>query len=244
MALIERTFFSYYGGKFRDAKKNYPAPVHDTIVEPFAGAAGYSCRYPNRNVILCEKNPIIAGLWQYLVKVSALEILSLPDLLPGEIVDDLHVPQEAKWLVGFWLNRAADRPCRSPSKWMREGLFPNCFWGASVREHIAKQVPLIRHWRVYNVGFEDVPTPTLRATWFVDPPYRSKAGEHYPHGSKHVDYVALASWCRSLKGQVIVCENDGADWLPFRHLARAESTLSKRGARPRPGEAVWLSSSC
>ena len=39
-----RPFFCYYGGKWRAAPK-YPPPEHDTIVEPFAGAAGYATRY-------------------------------------------------------------------------------------------------------------------------------------------------------------------------------------------------------
>ena len=50
-----RPFFGFYGGKWRDAPKHYPFPEHDTIVEPFAGSAGYSVRYSDRNVILGEK---------------------------------------------------------------------------------------------------------------------------------------------------------------------------------------------
>lgn len=33
--------WTYYGTKKRIAK-NYPAPIYDTIIEPFAGAAQYS----------------------------------------------------------------------------------------------------------------------------------------------------------------------------------------------------------
>ena len=68
-----RPFFCYYGGKWRAAPK-YPAPEHDTIVEPFAGAAGYATRYPDRKVVLVERDPVIAGLWRYLTKVSPAEI--------------------------------------------------------------------------------------------------------------------------------------------------------------------------
>ena len=52
-----RPFFGYYGGKWRDALKHYPEPDHETIVEPFAGSAGFSLRYAHRKIILCEIDP-------------------------------------------------------------------------------------------------------------------------------------------------------------------------------------------
>lgn len=55
MTRAMRPFFGYYGGKWRDAVKNYPAPEHAVIVEPFAGSAGYALRYPDRKVVLCER---------------------------------------------------------------------------------------------------------------------------------------------------------------------------------------------
>jgi site-specific DNA-adenine methylase len=51
-----KPFFCYYGGKWR-AAPHYPAPEHDRIIEPFAGAAGYSMRYPQKRVALYEKDP-------------------------------------------------------------------------------------------------------------------------------------------------------------------------------------------
>ncbi len=56
-----RPFFSYFGAKWRLAPR-YPAPAHRTIVEPFAGSAGYACRYPDHRVILVERDPVIAAL--------------------------------------------------------------------------------------------------------------------------------------------------------------------------------------
>ena len=73
-----RPFFGFYGGKWRDAPKHYPAPLHDSIVEPFAGSAGYSVRYPTRNVILGERDPVIYGVWDYLIHVPAREIIPAP----------------------------------------------------------------------------------------------------------------------------------------------------------------------
>lgn len=229
-----RPFFGFYGGKWRDALKHYPVPAHDTIVEPFAGSAGYAVRYANRKVILGEIDPVIYGIWQYLIHVKASEILGIPDLEEGQSVNDLAIIQEARWLVGFWLNRGASRPRTGPSAWMRDGIRPGSFWGQRVRETIARQVEQIRHWKVYNKGYRDLPFRG-EATWFVDPPYQ-KQGEHYRFGASDIDFAHLAKWSRSRRGQVIVCENDGADWLPFRTLADVKTTRAKS----RSVEVVWV----
>jgi site-specific DNA-adenine methylase len=229
-----RPFFGYYGGKWRDALKHYPAPKHDTIVEPFAGSAGYSLRYANRKVILCEIDPLLTEVWQYLRRVTPAEIRAIPDLPIDGTVDDLRIVPEAKWLVGLWLNRGISQPRVSPSRWMRDGIRPGSFWGERVRETIASQVESIRHWQVYNCSYDACPVDG-EATWFIDPPYE-KAGQYYRFGSKQIDYEALAKWSRARRGQVIVCENEGATWLPFRKLADVKTTRAER----RSVEVYWL----
>lgn len=209
-----RPFFHYYGGKWR-AIKHYPEPNHETIVEPFAGAAGFSVRHAHRKIILCDIDPVLSGVWRYLIRVKAKEILAIPDIDPDRTIDDIKVPQEAKWLVGFWLNGGVASPRKSPSKWMR--IRSGLFWGPRVRQRIASQVDSIRHWQIFNCSYVDAPTPRA-ATWFVDPPYEV-AGMHYRYGSAQLDYEAIGAWCRSRPGQVIVCENEGAAWLPFSKLA-------------------------
>lgn len=230
-----RPFFGYYGGKWRDALKHYPEPEHDTIVEPFAGSAGFSLRYFTKKVVLCDVDPVLAEVWRYLIRVKPKEILSIPDLAPDGSIDDLKVSQEAKWLVGFWLNRGASSPRKGPSKWMRDGIRPGSFWGDRVRHTIASQVDAIRHWQVHNRSYSNCPV-RRKATWFVDPPYEG-AGRHYRFGSEKIDYEALADWCKSRTGQVIVCENKGATWLPFQDLADVKTT---RGDC-RSKEVYWLS---
>ena len=64
-----RPFFSFFGSKWRVANY-YPAPKHTIIIEPFAGSAGYSLRYPNHQVRLYDADPIICGVWDYLIHVS------------------------------------------------------------------------------------------------------------------------------------------------------------------------------
>lgn len=230
-----RPFFGYYGGKWRDTPRNYPAPTHGTIVEPFAGSAGYALRYPDRQVMLYDLDPVIAGLWSYLIRVTPSEILSIPDVPLSGSLDDLQgLCEEARWLVGFWLNKGNASPCKTPSSWMRTGNYPNSFWGDRVRATIAGQLEYIQHWQVRHGSYADIDHPG-EATWFIDPPYQ-KAGKYYRFGSKGIDYDALGAWCKTRRGQVIVCEASGADWLPFQELAAIKTTRKDRTAR----EALWL----
>ena len=229
-----RPFFGFYGGKWRDTPKYYPSPDHSTIVEPFAGSAGYSVRYADRNVILGEKDAVIFAVWDYLLRAPERDILAIPDLAPDQSVSDLPICQEARWLVGLWLNRGVSRPRTGPSAWMRDGIRPGSFWGERVRQTIAAQVTRIRHWRVFNCSYEDLPY-SGEATWFVDPPYQNQ-GKHYRHGPQDVDFAVLGDWCRARQGQVIVCENEGADWLPFTPLANVKTTR----ANSRSVEVIWI----
>jgi hypothetical protein len=215
-----KPFFTYFGGKYRAAPR-YPPPSHDMIIEPFAGSAGYSTRYHARQVVLYDTNEKVAGTWEYLISVRPSEIMSIPLIGPEDSVDSLGVCQEAKWLVGWWLNKGAASPCRTPSAWMRQGSRATSFWGERVRARIAGQVDHIRHWRVRCASWSECP-PAV-ATWFVDPPYQG-AGRHYPHGSGGIDYADLGDWCAARRGQVVVCENQGASWLPFQPFATVKST--------------------
>ena len=227
-------FFSYYGGKHRMASGSlYASPEHRTIVEPFAGGAGYSCQYPERNVVLYDKNEKLIGAWQYLIATPSEEILRLPLLAEGESVDGLRVCQEAKWLIGWWLNVAVTSPRKTLSKNSKMALQKNkrfVAWGPFIRQRLAADVQRVRHWKAICASYETA--PDLEATWFVDPPYEVN-GKHYLHGSKALDFLSLGSWCRTRRGQVIVCENEGATWLPFRHLAAVRAFSGKSA------EVVW-----
>lgn len=226
-----RPFFTYFGGKWRVAK-HYPTPTHSTIVEPFAGSAGYSLRYPEKDVLLVDKDEAVAGTWDYLIRASEEEIGSLP-LYDGtwETVDDLsYLPQEARWLIGWWLNKGTTRPSKSPSKWIRDLPSPGeNAWGEGVRNRIVRQVSAIRHWEVRCGDYRDI--ENHESTWFVDPPYQV-AGKDYAQSK--VDYEHLAEWSKSRSGQVIVCENLGAGWMEFHQFRDIKAT--KGTSR----EVVWV----
>ena len=72
---------------------------------------------------------------------------------------------------------------------------------------------MIKDDEITEYEFDDI--NNLTATWFIDPPYQY-GGQYYRH--KFNDYENLANYCLSRKGQIIVCENTKADWLPFRPL--------------------------
>lgn len=232
-----KPFWRYYGGKFRAAPR-YPKPTESTIIEPFAGAAGYSLRYYQRNVILVETYSTIAEMWRYLIAVSPDEIRRVPFV---DHVDDLPswVPAGARYLVGFSMNSASVAPCRqlSSGKIKLRQMGRNFEgWGEGMRERVATQVDMIRHWKIIEGDYTQA--PPVSATWFVDPPYSGAAGRHYKHAS--VDYPHLGRWCRERAGQVIVCENDGADWLPFEPFGVFKAGVTRKGIGDKGSrEAMW-----
>lgn len=229
-----RPFFTFYGGKWRAAPR-YPKPTCDIIVEPFAGSAGYSLHYPEREVTLVERDSKIATLWRYLIAATPDEILTLPDVPVEQSVDDLDVSDAAKYLIGFWLNKGAAQPCKRPSAWMRSGIRPKSYWGPEVRKILASQVKRIAHWKVIEGDFSE--SPNVEGTWFVDPPYE-RSGTLYRHSSRNIDFPSLAKWCVGRRGQVIVCEQEGATWLPFSALGNIKSTPGKRG-KGVSKEVIW-----
>lgn len=232
-----RPFWRYYGGKWRAAPR-YPAPRYDTIVEPFAGAAGYSLRYADRRVTLIERYAVVAELWRYLIAVSPSEIRAIPCV---ESVDDLPawVPPGGRSLVGFALNNATVSPCRTlsaGSKRNREAGSMIYGWGEAMRDRVASQVDAIKHWTIIEGDYTQA--PDVEATWFVDPPYSNRAGSYYVHHD--IEYAALGAWCRTRRGQTIACENDGATWLPFVPFAKFQKNAMS-GAKGGSREAIWQS---
>ena len=222
-SLSLHTFFAYFGSKWRSSKF-YEPPRFETIIEPFAGSAGYSVRHHYKRVILVEKDPRVAAMWRYLLRVTPRELLALPDLPRDGVVDDLGVCEEARLLIAYNVNRGAGGPRQSFTEWSVSS--PHSVWGRTLRARLAAQVEKIRHWRLIEGDYSLA--PDVEATWFIDPPYE-ELGEHYRHSAAELDFPALGAWCQARRGQVMVCENDGATWLPFRPLAMVQSSIRGTG---------------
>ena len=208
--------WSYYGTKKRIAKY-YPAPQCDKIIEPFCGAAQYSLFGDNwkKEVVLYDKYKIIIDIWNYLIHSSEKDILSLPDMYreDGITVDDLDIPQAAKYLIGFCINSGSSQPKKTVAKynsWNRTKLY------------IAENLYKIRHWKAFVADYNDIPNE--KATWFIDPPYQN-GGKYYRYSN--IDYKQLSEWCDSRIGQIIICENSYANWHEFYPLVEMNGQLHK-----------------
>lgn len=212
--------FNYFGRKARIAGL-YPRPDHDTIIEPFAGSAAYALHSDHwlRRVILIEKHPDIAELWRWLIspEVTYHTILELPDMPKGAELEELGFGPKGSptRTLASLASPSADFRKSIVSGWMAKG------W-PGLRARIAGNVAKVKHWELIEGDYSQA--PELEATWFIDPPYQ-KIEHGYESDRTDINFTDLAQWCLSRPGQIIVCEEAGADWLPFRPLT-AKRTLN------------------
>lgn len=141
--------------------------------------------------------------------------MSLPDLNIGDNIDNFpNLCQEERWLIGFCINSASAVPKKTAQKRTQ--------WNRSKIE-IANNLYKVKHWKAFVAEYKDIKDECI-ATWFIDPPYQY-GGIYYRYNNSKLDYSDLAEWCQTRIGQVIVCENDKADWLPFTPLAELHGQL-------------------
>ena len=204
--------FPYFGSK-QNLVDYYPPPSCDKIIEPFAGSARYALTYWERDVTLIDRSDMIIGIWRYLKQATVHDILAMKKIQnEHDYLNSGLISKEERDLLGFVLSRMTSaHPKRCVSK-ISMAERPNKI---NYRlNFIAKNLDKVRHWNLIEGDYTDA--PNCKATWFVDPPYQLQ-GKHYKF--KKVDYGELAAWCYGRSGQVIVCEQLGADWMPFKHLA-------------------------
>jgi site-specific DNA-adenine methylase len=221
-------FFKYFGSKNRLAGE-YPKPLHDELREDFAGGAGFACNHYERQIVLADSDPRVARIWSFLIRASASDIMALPLLEPGQSIDSLDISEDARLFMSCCVNTSPFR--RTLTSWkngQNDGL-----WGRSWRERVAAQVEHIKHWEVHCRPYWE--SDNARCTRFVDPPYKALAENYSESRRNPIDYNHLATWCATRAGQVIVCEQSGADWLPFYYLGKAGAVRGSKSCE----EAVW-----
>jgi site-specific DNA-adenine methylase len=212
--------FSYYGSKSKIVDY-YPPPKFDKIIEPFAGSARYSLKWFEKEVLLVDKFPVIINIWKWLQLCSEKDILGLPNLKKGDDLREFNLSEEEKQFIGFCINRGSVTPKNIVSNY--------CSFDTD-KKRVAKNLFKIRHWEFINCDYKEIKNES--ATWFIDPPYKH-GGDHYIESNNSIDFNYLAQWCKSRIGQVVVCENSKADWLPFYTL----TALS--GQRHLTYEVIW-----
>lgn len=219
-----RPFFSYYGAKYTGAK-HYGPPRHDTVVEPFAGSACYSTYWNVKRAKLFDVSDDICSLWDFLIHCSARDIEAIPDSFARD-EEFLALQNSPRLLCAFWVSKGRAEPSKHLSPWyFKYNNAVDCrVWGPAVKRRILAQKPLISGWSISRCSFEAI--PAQEAHWHIDPPYNNAPGSRYPHS--RVDYARLAEWVETLLGHVDVCENEGADWLPFSPLYSVNTARGKR----------------
>ena len=206
--------WSYYGSKSKIVHL-YPKPKFDKIIEPFAGSARYALKYWEKDVLLIDKYEVVVSVWKWLQKCSEKDILGLPKLKQGDKISDFNLSSEESLFLGFCCAAGQIAPRGKVSafgdftKNRRNGVY----------KVIASHLHKIRHWQIEIGSYENI--ENQNATWFIDPPYQF-GGQAYVKSSKDIDFCALGKWCKSREGQIIVCENTKADWLPFLPITKIQ----------------------
>jgi site-specific DNA-adenine methylase len=214
-----KPIMKYYGGKWRTAR-HYPAPRYQIVIEPFAGGAGYSLYYEPKSCVLNDANMLVAQIWDTVLRVPDL-IHDLPDVVNG------YSPAEnlARANYGLWHGQKPLPRPTSLSSWPRKRAE---LWQQGLE--LAR-----KDWSAICTDYRDL--ADVEATWFIDPPYQGNTAASSAYRGD-IDYAELAEWCKTRRGQIIVCEQEGADWLPFRPLGANTSTCrSRRGKK----EMIWTS---
>ena len=217
--------FDYYGSKNTLAKR-YPAPAHGLIVEPFAGSAAYSMYWlsqnPDLRAVLVEKSQRVVDAWKWLKTATEKDL--------DELLGQLKLGERT---TNFFIMASQASNAFFGCKYMTINKRMMKRFPGSVRRMKA-MLPVMPRVEVVQGDYAKV--PKVEATWFIDPPYQpvdgSIRGMGYDRKSgctaADIDYPALGEWCRERKGQVIVCEQEGADWLPFRVLKETTNSQDKK----------------
>ncbi len=237
--MITGPLFKWFGSKWSSAK-HYPPPIHDTVIEPFAGGAGYALRHHERNVILAERDIHVRRLWWWLIgQAKESDIRELPINIPeGTDIRELGLSLGQCLLIKSWQRTNNVGNCWTVSSWGNK----SGQWTANTRARVAGEFHHVKHWKCVEDGMSLLTEPRSPSTWFVDPPYQ----HNYQYRSPPLDYTQLASAVDQLPGQIIVCEavcqktDARPDWLPFSDFRRTVTSRRKVSDNHHSRELVYV----
>lgn len=216
---------NYFGGKGRLAPL-YPLPKHNLIIEPFAGGAAYSWLYHTKDIWLNDVDKQIMGLFKILqspnFSARLTNILKTVSFGKGCDVSKIEMDDDVKLVINFFTNIGTSKR-NTITSW----AYPK-FHQRLV--HLVNDSWKVKNWHLSTKTYLDL--PNTKATWFIDPPYQHE-GSHYKFNNSTIDYSQLADWCKTRKGQVIVCESYKANWLPFVPFSY------HKGQRQMGLESIW-----
>lgn len=231
--------FKWFGSKWLSAKR-YPKPEHNKIIEPFAGGAGYSLNYCDKEVYIWEDDPNISRLWFWLInEATSSDILDIPiNVSEGTDIRTLGLSKGQSLLLKHWQRTNNVGDCWTISPW---GNLPGQ-WTENTRARVAEEHKAINHWKISeSVNFIDTP-----ATWFIDPPYIYNY--RYRSTLPEFNFNALSSMVQTISkdSQVIVCEakrkEDGKipDYLPFVESHSSVTSRRKTTQSHHSKEVVYI----
>lgn len=231
--------FKWFGSKW-SAARLYPQPKYGTIIEPYAGSAGYCLNYADKNCIIYDSNDQLQELWLWLINDSTQQkILDIPINLPvGIDIRTTGLDRGQQLLLKHWQRTNNVGDCWTISKW---GHLPGQ-WTANCRARVAEESQAIRHWefrsKLWNID---------NATYFIDPPYLY----NYRYRVKGFDYERMTDAICSLPAntQAIVCEatcpktEKIPDYLPFTPFAKRVTSRRAAGNHIHSNELIYVQQS-
>lgn len=235
-------FLKCFGSKWSAARRgNYPEPEHWRIVEPFAGGAGYSCAFSDRQVVLYDSHPEVRALWNWLIYcANEAAIREIPIFSPGESLTAAGL-NTGQVLLARWWQRTNNHQTKTDlaSPWCN---LPGQ-WTANTRARIAEEVEAIKHWRVFEapIALKRVSESTI----FCDPSYQY----NYQYGQLPIFYDVLANSLKAAArngNQVIACEAVGKrgeipNYLPFAPSHAQVTARRKAHQSHHSKELIWIS---
>jgi len=227
--------FKQFGSSWSATRAGlYPEPEYNTIVEHYAGSAGYSLNFCEKNVYLYDTDQHITALWSWLIHwAKPQDILDIPIGLPeGTNILSLNLMHGQALLLKHWQRTNNVGDCWTISSW---GNKPGQ-WTANTRARVAEEVQAIKHWAILPAK----PYLCAEMTHFVDPPY---AG-NYAYKQPPIDHAELGRRCLAGRGQIIVCEGLAKDgtpptWLPFRPAGKRVTSRRKANQSHHRMEYIW-----